>query len=63
MLTNADMQKIKGLLTNGLNPINKQLTRIEKKINTSFDFLDRARIDHEKRLERVEKHLNLPSVS
>jgi hypothetical protein len=58
MLTNDDLQKINNLLT----PIKKQLNGKNNKIG--FNFLDKSRIDHENRLDRIDTHLNLqPSTS
>jgi hypothetical protein len=40
----------------------KDLKRIEKKLDTTIRFFDTTSVNHEKRIKRVEKHLDLPSL-
>lgn len=78
MLTKKDLQsigelidtkldeKLESKLEQKLKPIRKSLKRldsIEKKLDTTIRFFDNTAINHEKRIKRVEKHLNLPALA
>ena len=41
----------------------KDLDRIEKKLDVSINFLDRDHLNHQRRVERIEKHLHLSTVT
>lgn len=43
-------------------PIKKILQDMNKKLDTTIRFFDHSIVDHEKRIKRVEKHLELPPL-
>lgn len=70
MLTKSDLIQIRKLFEDGNKPINRNVktlqedvSKIRKDVSTIVDFFDREYIDLRKRVQRIEEHLNLPSVS
>lgn len=78
MLNDSDLKKIKGVVhdtiheeTPGiveeivekkLKPVNKDLRKIKKDLTTVIDYFDRGQMKLEKRVDRIEKHLDLPPI-
>ena len=52
-------QKLDEKFKKELRPIKKDIRKMKKDISTIIDFFDRRTIGLEKRMDRVEHHLNL----
>lgn len=67
MLTKKDLHDIGELidtkLESKLKPIKKTLREMNDKLDTTIRFFDSSTVSHEKRITRVEKHLNLPPLA
>jgi hypothetical protein len=55
MLTKQDLVSIGQVIELKLNPIKKDLKRIEKKVDYMVDFLDREILKDRKRIEKLEE--------
>jgi hypothetical protein len=69
MLTKNDLDKI-GLLIDTkleqkleqkLKPIHTKLNKMQKMLDTTINYFDTVTTNHEKRLKRIETHLELPA--
>lgn len=65
MITDADIKKMKEVFAtkDDLKPMQKSLKKIEKKLDTTVRFFDASVVNHEKRIKRLEKHLDLPLLT
>jgi hypothetical protein len=71
MLTKQDLQAIDNLLakrtdeivTKHINPIKKDIVKIQKDINLIVSFFDREHTNLRRRVSRIEDHLHLPALS
>jgi len=71
MLTKTDLKEIdrivEKVVTNRLDStekrINKRIDKLERKMDYAINFLDRDYLKLLHRVERIEEHLNLESVS
>lgn len=74
MLTNDDLEKIKGIVTaqvgplaqigplvNDIKDIKSDLKRIDKTLKTAIDVFDRRDIKMDKRVNKIENHLGMSS--
>ncbi len=59
-LTKADLKAIDGLLIKRTSPINRRLTKIEKKFDELFDFLDKKYLDVKRDVRNIQNHFHLP---
>lgn len=50
-------------VTSELKKLNKRVGKLEKGMKTTINYFDHEYLDHERRITRVEGHLNLPKVS
>lgn len=67
-LTKSDLQEISKIVKTELIPVKKDLTDIKKRVKKTeinvesmLGFLDKQDVELYKRVEKIEKHLNLPS--
>jgi len=63
MLTKTDLNQIAKIVKSSEERLNGKIDKIDKKLDKAIDFLDRDYIKLLKRIERIEKHLNLKSIS
>ncbi len=67
MLTKTDLSEIGKLIKSENKSLKKEMSnrfnRIDKKLDKTMDFLDRDYLKLLKRIERIEKHLQLPPIS
>jgi len=75
MLTKNDLQAIREIvderldakleekLDKKLRPIKRNITKIKKNTETLIDHFDKRDIQLQKRVKRIEAHLNLPQTS
>lgn len=68
MLTNDDLDKIKGIVAAQVEPlvidvkvIKSDLKRIDKTLKTAIDVFDRRDIKMDKRVSKIENHLGMSS--
>lgn len=60
MLTSSDLKAIKQLLNDGLDPINKEVVKTNKKLvehDKRFEGIDRKLVEHDRRFEEIGKKL------
>ncbi len=63
MLTKDDLKEIKNLLNpleKDLGDVKKRVRKIEKTTDTMIDIFDVADVKLQKRVTRIEEHLDLP---
>ena len=63
MLTKSDLKHIDEIVTKRINPIKEDVIEIRKDIKTIVNFFDNEYLELRKRIERIEEHLNLSSIS
>jgi len=67
MLTKTDLKQIKGIVKTENESFEKRLDRkiekIDKKLDFAINILDRDYIKLLERVERIEKHLQLPPIT
>ena len=75
MLTKSDLNEIdlivskrihtetKGIIKEELKSIKEDVSQTRKDIKTIINFFDREYLELRKRVERIESHLNLPTLS
>ncbi len=71
MLTNSDIKKLKDVFATKADlkqlatkkVLEKMENRLQKSINRLTDVVDEKLTEHDNRLERIEKHLNLSPIS
>ncbi|KKQ51792.1 hypothetical protein A2865_03250 [Candidatus Woesebacteria bacterium RIFCSPHIGHO2_01_FULL_39_17] len=56
-------QETRKIIKEELAPIKKDITQIRKDIKTIVNFFDREYLELRKRVERIEEHLGLESIS
>ncbi len=61
MLTKQDLGAIEKLFDKKLVPIRNDIRIIRRDLKRTIDFFDKAHLNHEKRIKRVEEHLNFPA--
>lgn len=54
-------QKIDSRFQKLESKMDRGFKKLDKKIGTSFNYLDRLNLNHEKRIERIEAHVGLPT--
>jgi hypothetical protein len=62
MLTKNDLQQIGTVIDQKLKPIHQKIDKIDKKLDTTISYFDTVTTKHQKRLKRIENHLNLPVI-
>jgi len=62
MLTKNDLDSIQTLIAQSLKPVNKKLNKLQKDLNIVINTFDKDIIETKHRVDRIEKHLNLPPV-
>jgi hypothetical protein len=55
--------KLESKFDEKLKPIKKTLKEMNNKLDTAIRFFDTSTIGHEKRIKRIEKHLDLPPLA
>ncbi len=53
-------EKLEQKLEEKLKPIHKKLNKIQKDLDGTIDFFDHEYMGHEKRITKIEAHLQLP---
>jgi hypothetical protein len=62
MITDDDIKKMQAVFATK-QEMKKEFKKLNKKLDISITFFDRVHVDHEKRIARVEKKLDLPSYA
>ena len=55
--------KLNNIFRRELDPIRKDIKKIQKDLNTIISYFDNQYLNHEKRITRLEEHLELPAAS
>ena len=71
MLTKNDLNQIRSIvkqeadisIKREINPLKTKINKIDKKLDTTIKLFDSDIVDHAKRIDRLEKHLDLSSAS
>jgi len=70
MLTSTDLEKIGNLVTKKIEPLSKDvktiksdIVHIRRDINMVIGAFDREYLDLRKRIDRIEDHLQLPTIT
>lgn len=63
VLTKTDLNQIAKIVKSSEMRLDKKIDKIDKKIDKAINFLDRDYVKLLKRIERIEKHLNLKPIS
>jgi hypothetical protein len=63
MLTNDDLKNIDGLMVKRVQPLAQDVVKIRKDMKTVVNFFDHEYLDLRKRIQRLEDHLGLPTIS
>lgn len=65
MLTKTDLNAFEDILDRKLDeklvPIQKDIRTIKRDLKRTINFFDKAHLGHEKRIKRIEGHLNFPA--
>ena len=56
-------QETRRIVKEELNPVKKDITHIRRDIKTIVSFFDDEYLKLRKRVERIEDHLNLPTIT
>lgn len=60
--TKEDLNAIRNLITQSLKPVNKKLNKLQKDLNIVINTFDKNIIETKHRVDRIEKHLDLPPI-
>lgn len=63
MLTKQDLTHIKNIVESAVDPMKKDLKKIDKKVDLVIKSFDREYLDLQKRVWRVETHLQLKPLA
>lgn len=63
MLTKQDLTHIKNIVESAVDPIKKDLKKVDKKVDLVIKSFDREYLDLQKRVWRVETHLQLKPLA
>lgn len=58
-LTNSDLSAIKKVVKTETDPINKKITKLDKKFDSLFNFLDKDLSQVKRRVDYIDGHLGI----